>query len=240
LAKGVPGDLLRVMQVHQSTVLFQQITTAAANAALDGKTGTFTEVDYRGEPVLASYIPLAIPDLDWAIVAKLDTVEAFAPVFALRRTLLGTGAGIAGLVVVIALALARSLTAPIRRLIADMGILGRGELSHRVGEGRRDEIGQIATALNRMASDLQETTVSRDHVTSILDSMSDAVIVVRPPATAGDWREAVITTVNPAAATMLGRKPDEILGQPVGSLLPDITAGPSGSAGKESSGSRRC
>ncbi|PYN94227.1 MAG: hypothetical protein DMD91_28470, partial [Candidatus Rokuibacteriota bacterium] len=230
--RGVPGEPLRLMQAHQSTVLFQEITTAAAQAAFAGKMGTILQVDYRGEAVLASYGPLAIPDLDWAIVAKLDTAEAFAPVTTLRRALLGTGAGIAGLVVVLALVLARSLTAPIHRLIADMGILGQGELSHRVGEGRQDEIGQIATAFNKMAGDLQETTVSRDHVTSILDSMGDAVIVVRPPDTGADWRDAVIITVNPAAATMLGRKQDEILGHPVGNLIPDITAGPSGPAGE--------
>jgi PAS domain S-box-containing protein len=230
--RGVPEEALRLMQAHRSTVLFQQITTAAATAALRGQAGTSTQLDDRGEQVLASYAPLAIPGLDWAIVAKLDTVEAFAPVTALRRALLGTGAGIAGLVVVIALVLARSLTAPIHRLIVGMGILGRGELSHRLGEGRRDEIGQIATALNRMAGDLQETTVSRDHVTSILDSMGDAVIVVRPPDTGADWQDAVIITVNPAACTMLGRKRNEILGQPVGSLVPDITAGPSRPAGE--------
>jgi len=229
--RGVPGEPLRLMQAHQSTVLFQEITTAAAQAAFAGKTGTILQVDYRGEAVLASYGPLAIPDLDWAIVAKLDTAEAFAPVTTLRRALLGTGAGIAGLVVVLALVLARSLTAPIHRLIAGMGILGRGELSHRLGEVSRDEIGQIATAFNKMAGDLQETTVSRDHVTSILDSMGDAVIVVRPPDTGADWRDAVIITVNPAACTMLGRKQAEILGQPVGSLIPDITAGPNGAAG---------
>jgi PAS domain S-box-containing protein len=231
-ARGVPKEPIRLMQAHRSTVLFEQITTAAATAALHGQVGTSTQLDDRGEQVLASYAPLAIPDLDWAIVAKLDTVEAFAPVIALRRALLGTGAGIAILVGVIALVLARSLTAPIHQLITGMGVLGRGDLSYRLGEDRRDEIGQIATALNRMAGDLQETTVSRDHVTSILDSMSDAVIVVRPPDTGADWRAAVITTVNPAACTMLGRKQEEILGQPVGSLLPDITSGPSGPAGE--------
>ena len=221
------------MQAHRTTVLFQPITSAAADAALGGRTGTLTGPDYRKEPALISYGPLTIPDLDWAIVAKLEVAEAFAPVTALRRALLGTGAAIAGLVVVMALVLARSLTAPIHRLIAGTRILGRGELSHRLSEDRRDEIGQIATALNRMAGDLQETTVSRDHVTSILDPMSDAVIVVRPPDTGAAWRDAVIVTVNPAACTMLGRTRDEILGQPVGSLIPDITAGPSRPVGEE-------
>jgi adenylate cyclase len=229
-AKGVPAALIRLMQAHRSTVLFQQITTPAAKAALAGDTDTITQVDYRGELGLASYGPLSTPDLDWAIVAKLDAVEAFAPIVALRRALLWTGAGIAVLVVGIALVLARSLTAPIHRLIAGMDILGRGELSHRLGDARRDEIGQIATAFNRMAGDLQETTVSRDYMNSILDSMSDAVIVVRPPHAGTDWREAVVVTVNPAACAMLGRTADKVLGQPLGSLISTITAG-SGATG---------
>jgi hypothetical protein len=69
--------------------------TAAATAALKGHPGASTQLDDRGEQVLASYAPVTIPNLDWAIIAKLDTVEAFAPVIALRRALLGTGAGIA-------------------------------------------------------------------------------------------------------------------------------------------------
>ena len=36
--------------------------------------------------------------------------------------------------------------------------------------------------------------------------MSDAVIVVRPPDTGADWRDAVIVTANPAACAMVGRK----------------------------------
>jgi PAS domain S-box-containing protein len=227
---GTATDLLQRMQAHGSTVLFQPIATAAARAALRGMTGTFTGPDYRDEPALIAYAPLAIPDLDWAIVAKLDVVEAFAPVTALRRALAWTGFVIAGLVVVIGAVLARSLTAPIHRLIGGMNVLGHGNLAHRLEERGHDEIAQIATAFNRMAGDLQTTTVSRDHVNSILDSMSDAVIVVRPPAADADWREAVIVTVNPAACAMLARAREEILGQPVGALIPDIAATPGAAA----------
>jgi methyl-accepting chemotaxis protein len=167
---GVSGELLALMRTHQRTVLFQQITGAAAHAALSGQTGVSTGLDYREQPVLASYSPLDVGDLRWAIVAQLDTAEAFAPEAALRRALLATAAGVTALVVVTAVLLARSLTTPIRRLIAGMGRLGRGDLGHRLAEARRDEIGQIAMAFDRMASDLQETTVSRDHVSSILDA----------------------------------------------------------------------
>ena len=229
-ATGVPTDVLQLMRAHRSTVLFQQITTPDARAALNGQTGTATNLGYRGQPVLAAYAPLAIPDLRWGIVATLDTAEAFAPASALRRVLLATGAGVAMLVGVVAVLLARSLTEPIRRLIAGMGTLGHGDLAYRIAEARGDEIGQIATAFNRMADDLQRTTISRDHVNSILDSMNDAVIVVRPPDEGADWREAVIVTVNPAACAMLGQPAAQVLGQPVGSLISAITAG--GDAGE--------
>src|SRR3989442_983357 len=173
-----------------------------APAALDGRTGVLTELDYREQPVLASYSPLDVGDLRWGIVAQLDTAEAFAPAVALRRALLATAAGVTALVAVTAILLARSLTTPLRRLIVGMGRLGRGDLGYRLAEARGDEIGQIAMAFDRMASDLQETTVSRDHVSSILDSMSDAVIVVRPPDDARNWRDAVVVTVNPEACRM--------------------------------------
>src|SRR5206468_4438392 len=202
----------------------QQITGAAAHAALSGQTGVSTGLDYREQPALASYSPLDVGGLRWAIVAQLDTAEAFAPEAALRRALLATAAGVTALVVVTAVLLARSLTTPIRRLIAGMGRLGRGDLGHRLAEARRDEIGQIAMAFDRMASDLQETTVSRDHVSSILDSMSDAVIVVRPLQGGSDWRDATVVTVNPAACGMLGHAADEIVGQRVGSLISAITS----------------
>jgi PAS domain S-box-containing protein len=231
---GTAAELLQRMQTHASTVLFQPVATAAARASLGGMTGTLTGPDYRAEPALIAYAPLAIPDLDWAIVAKIDVGEAFAPVTALRHALEWTGVVIGGLVVVIAAVLARSLTTPIHRLIGGMDVLGHGDLAHRLQERGHDEIAQIATAFNRMAGDLQTTTVSRDHLNSILDSMSDAVIVVRPPAADAGWREAAIVTVNPAACAMLGRTQEDILGQPVGALIPDIAATPGAAAADHS------
>jgi PAS domain S-box-containing protein len=225
-ATGVPDEVLELMRTHGSTVLFQQVTGAAAHAALGGRTGTATEHDYRGEPVLSSYAPVEIPELRWGIVAQIDVAEAFAPAVALRRSLLATAGVLAALVILLAVLLARSLTAPIRRLIAAMGTLGRGNLAQRLPERRRDEIGQITTAFNRMASDLQETTVTRDHVNSILESMSDAVIVVRPPDGLPDWRDAVVVTVNPAACAMLGRPATAIVGERIGNVVDAITAGP--------------
>jgi class 3 adenylate cyclase/PAS domain-containing protein len=227
---GVPADVVSLIGTHRRTVLFQPVTGPAITAALGGESGAATARDERDEPVLTSYAPLDIPDLRWAVVAKIDLAEAFAPALALRRSLAVTGIVVALVVAGVAILLARSLTAPIHRLIAAMGTLGRGDLASRLTERRRDEIGQIAAAFNRMAGDLQETTVSRDHVRGILDAMSDAVIVVRAGDGAGDWRDAVVRAVNPAACAMLGRPAERIVGQRMGSLIaaivPPETAAP--------------
>lgn len=223
-ATGVPPEAVQLMRTHRSTVPFLPISSVAVREALAGRTGTFLGPDYRERPAIIAYAPVAVPDLHWGIVAKLDTTEAFAPAAALRRALLVTGGIIAAFVVVAGGLLARSITAPIRRLIVGMGSIGRGNLSARVVASRRGEIGQIATAFNRMADDLQRTTVSRDHLNSILDSMSDALIVVQPPAEGADWRDAVMVTINPAASAMLGRPVAELQGRPLGEAITAITA----------------
>ena len=150
---------------------------------------------------------------------------------ALRNVVIATGALIALGVGALALVLGSALTRPLGRLIDGMRRLGKGNLSQRVPVERRDEVGQIAVAFNQMAGDLQETTVSRDYVNNILDSMTDAVIVVRPPAgaAADDWRDAVVTTVNPSGCALIGRPQSEIVGHRIGDLIPEISTAEEGS-----------
>jgi PAS domain S-box-containing protein len=69
----------------------------------------------------------------------------------------------------------------------------------------------LAAALNQMAADLQERTVSRDHLDNIIRSMREMLIV-----TDGDLR---IRYVNPAACDELGFTPDELVGKPLEELF---------------------
>jgi signal transduction histidine kinase/HAMP domain-containing protein len=82
---------------------------------------------------------------------------------------------------------------------------------------RGDEIGAIATALNRMLDNLHETSISRDHFNRVLGHLSSALIVI-------DERGR-IDTVNAVACNVLDSDESHLLGRPACEVLPkDLSA----------------
>jgi PAS domain S-box-containing protein len=101
----------------------------------------------------------------------------------------------------------KRFTKPIDDLTTGAAIIGKGDLTHRVRMESQDELSQLANSFNKMAADLQETTVSKDYVNNIIGSMVDSLIVVDP--------DAKIRTVNKATCELLGYKKEELIGSPV-------------------------
>jgi signal transduction histidine kinase len=66
-----------------------------------------------------------------------------------------------------ALLMAMSLTKPIEELIRGVDAVGSGNLGQRIAVDEQDEIGHLALAFNRMAENLEATTVSRDEVENL-------------------------------------------------------------------------
>lgn len=108
----------------------------------------------------------------------------------------------------------RSIASPVAKLASAAEEVGRGNLDKRIDIPSNDEIGQLGRSFNRMAENLSRTTVSKDYMDDIIESMVDALIV-----TDGDGR---IQKVNSAAVEMLRVEgAEELAGKPVESLLAD-------------------
>jgi methyl-accepting chemotaxis protein len=56
-----------------------KVETAAATAAVSGKTGAEVIIDYNGNPVLSAYTPVKVGDLTWGLLVEIDVAEAFCP-----------------------------------------------------------------------------------------------------------------------------------------------------------------
>jgi signal transduction histidine kinase len=61
--------------------------------------------------------------------------------------------------------------------------------------GRRDELGELQAAPERMRQKLRQTTINKNYLTNVLGSMTDAVFVTSP--------DGVIRMANQSACKLL-------------------------------------
>src|SRR5262252_5337208 len=141
---------------YGTPVLQQHIDNKGSRAAVGGVEGTGTIVGVRGIPTLASWGPVNVPALKWGVVAKIDVVEAFAPIHRLERDLIIVGA-IALLVVLVTGGwLSRSLLGPLRDLTAGVRRFAAGDYGAKVRVRTADEVGQLCLAFNGMVDELHQ------------------------------------------------------------------------------------
>ena len=156
---GASDEEIAAIQRYGTPVMHQRIDTEASRAALAGVENTGEIIGYRGVPTLASWGPLEIPGVRWALVAKIDSAEAFAPIAQLRQELLIVG-GLALLAVAVTAAwLSRALLGPLRELTAGVKRFAAGDYGASVPVRTRDEVGQLCSAFNGMVETLHEKNV---------------------------------------------------------------------------------
>jgi diguanylate cyclase (GGDEF)-like protein/PAS domain S-box-containing protein len=110
------------------------------------------------------------------------------------------GFGLAG-----ALLLARRIERPISALIRSADRIGQGDYTRPFSVARRDELGDLQQALERMRVKLRQTTITKNYLNIVLNSMSDAVLVTSPDGT--------IKGANDAARRLLGYGEEELIGK---------------------------
>ena len=96
--------------------LRSSVPPEVAASIRSGERGTHLGRDLNNVPVLRSHTPLAIPGLNWTLIAEIKADEALQPVAGLRMKVLLWGAGIALAVFAAASLLARSVTKPVLAL----------------------------------------------------------------------------------------------------------------------------
>lgn len=158
-AAGASEAETAAIRRFDTPILVQRVDTKASRSGLAGAEGTGEVIDYRGVLTLASWGPLSIPGLKWALVAKIDSAEAFAPIYRLRQDLAIVG-GLALLVVIVTGAwLSRALLGPLGELTAGVRRFAAGDYGAKVAVRTRDEIGQLCLAFNGMVDELREKNV---------------------------------------------------------------------------------
>ncbi|WP_234835121.1 adenylate/guanylate cyclase domain-containing protein [Mycolicibacterium stellerae] len=151
---GTPPDVAETSIRQGGTTLVQPVETEATRLAKRGQDGTLVDRDYLGHESLQAYAPVDLPGLNWSVIAKIDTSEAFAPVSAFTRTLVLSTAAIIFVVCLAAMLLARLFVRPIRRLEAGAQQISSGDYKVTLPVRTRDEFGDLTVAFNDMSRNL--------------------------------------------------------------------------------------
>ena len=151
---GTPPDVAQESIRQNGTTLVQPVATEATQLAQRGQRGTLVADDYLGHETLQAYAPVDVQGLHWAVIAKIDTSEAFAPVATFTRTLVLSTTVIIFVVCIAAMLLARLFVRPIRRLEAGAQRISSGEYGVSLPVQSRDEFGDLTVAFNEMSRNL--------------------------------------------------------------------------------------
>lgn len=155
-AQGVSAKLVNQIEFLDSAIGLQDVQTDGAVAALAGKTGVSIFPDYRGQPVLSSYRPLGIADVNWIILSEIGESEAFQPATTLRNKILLSLILIVVGSIFIAILFSRNITGPLRSLSERASRLADGDLDTKITAGGGDELSALAKDFESMRRSIKE------------------------------------------------------------------------------------
>ncbi|NNJ10200.1 PAS domain S-box protein [Chloroflexales bacterium ZM16-3] len=217
--------------IADPAVLKWGIQTEPSRRCLAGGTGTILANDYLGIPSIVHYEWLA--DRQLCLIVKVYQRDAFAPSDALGWQMLGIGAMMMGLGMIMAIVLARTITGPILTLQAGVARFTAGERDLRLPDSADDEVGALARSFNQLVTTLsaQEAELTRyaAGLAQLVDVRTEDLRVSEERfrslvETTSDWvwetdAEHRYTYAGPRVRTLLGIEPADLISRYTWSIM---------------------
>jgi|GEM_PF-4215524 len=182
---GYDANILDKIQTYDTTVLLKKIDIDAIHEALEGKTNTIITKDSLGRSVILTYAPINIPDMQWYIIAKINTDEAFAPVNALLWYIFLLCLIIICIATIAAFIAIYAFTQPLTRLmrfLTSTSISKSTKLSFddsteftTIANAYNDFIAHIFSTAQKMEIFGHKIQAITDHLTHMIESMHESL-----------------------------------------------------------------
>ncbi|WP_444451696.1 methyl-accepting chemotaxis protein [Rhodobacter capsulatus] len=204
------------------------VDNLAVAAALAGSTGRVEEHGIDGAPVLAVHAPLKLFGRTMALVVEQSDRELFAPARELARKLGVNAAVMIAVLAAISTWMARGIARPLHHLAGAVNRISRGDHAMTVpGTGLKDEVGEIAQAIEALRGDLAASEATRHAATvqgTAFRNSSAALMVVAADLTITYVNTALIKLVSAKLGDFRLRQSDleaeELVGLRLSALYP--------------------
>ncbi len=168
---NISSQKIKNIQAKQTNVLVQTIKTVGTENAFSGQSGFSNYINTLNIPVLSAYSSLHIADLHWAIIAEINTSEAFSPVKALKNTIITSALSVFFIMLIVStiagLLFSRIFTKPIICLSNTIKEIEQtSDLTKRINMNHNDEIGITANAFDNMLLKFHNSLQEVSHTVS--------------------------------------------------------------------------
>ena len=161
-----------------------------------------------------------------------------APNRLIRTTVIGA-LGFLAIAIAIGTLVARRFSKPIRELARTAARIADGELGARARVRATDEVGELSEAFNGMAESLQLKQEALEDRAAGLETRMAAIVNTAIDAIITTREDGTIESCNPATEMVFGHRAADIIGRPIGAIIPSIeTFARRGNRNRELFGSR--
>lgn len=194
-----------------TTVLFQDVDSAAVRSALQGESGIASDTSYLGHEVYTAYQPVGSEAFRWAILVQQDRAAVDEPVndYVRGNLLLTTVIVIA--LTFFAVAWASSFVNPLRAMSSALARIQRGEDYTTVPSSGAREFRVLSGHLRAMVDDLASR---KRAVAKALSKKTSVLLALLPPAVAdavvGGDRQLVETVPHASVVVLVFDGLDEL------------------------------
>ncbi|MCD6449020.1 MAG: methyl-accepting chemotaxis protein [Thermotogaceae bacterium] len=141
----------------ESTVLKQKIETEFVKKAFEGKSGWMKTTDYKGGEVVTAYAPFEHNELNWAVIGKVDYSEILENTNQMVKISVLILTIVVVIAVIVSIIFTRMLIKPIQIVVEKIKRVAKGDLTTEIEVKGKDEIAQMAEAVNNVVKQLRES-----------------------------------------------------------------------------------
>ena len=180
---------------------YETRATGFLNSLGGGAAGSMEDTGAWYDEATTAFTPVPVWNETWTLVVEKSLDEVLAPAVAIRNFTVVEMSIVQLAIFGIGLWFAKSLSTPLGRVIQSLRDTADGDLTSDVPDaGRKDEIGQIASALEDLRGELQTgQSAARDaqYKGAAFDQSSAAMMITD--------ESRVVTYINPAAESLIAQ-----------------------------------